>query len=238
MIIIDRDGFGAIEEPLLPRVWPEESRGIIISAGTEYSIIKYLANQIKSIVDSRPELCAHQVDQAIEVLLLNRAQMETIRFYAEVPAIHVAINGFFGHVKGLLDTLVQLLSTQRIVTNKIHGFHKANDKPGEKVLKALQNNSSASAKRTVQELIELFARAKCESINSVVSYRDRLTHMRPGSWQLMFGLRFDCHKDPPQCVEIVPPAFSGKPVDDFAEQTLSSTTRFIEAFLSAVRHPS
>jgi hypothetical protein len=177
IIILDRDRFGAMDL-LLPADWPEESNGTIISAATEYSIIQYLANQIRLIVHDRQELCAHHIDEVLALFSFDPAWMAKDHFFAQVPSLHVTINGFLGHLKSLLDTLVQLFYTQRIVTNSVHGFHKENGVPGKKVLNALRNNARAEFKQTAQQLVELLERAKSEWIDRVVFHRDELIHKR------------------------------------------------------------
>jgi hypothetical protein len=92
--------------------------------------------------------------------------VERTHFYAEVPALHVAINAFLGHLQSLLDTLVQLLGTQKIVNHNVHGFHKKKRVIGGEVLNVLANNARAEVKETAQRLSELIVRGKSEWIDS------------------------------------------------------------------------
>jgi hypothetical protein len=86
------------------------------------------------------------------------------------------IEAFFSGMKSLPDLIVQLISTEGIVRNKVHGFHRIGTTYEWKVLKNLKSNISAGREQIAQDIQELIKEQKHLWIDEVINARDQLIY--------------------------------------------------------------
>ena len=70
----------------------------------------------------------------IDILFVRRLEI-----YFENLQLHSFVEAYFSGIKTILDILMQLLSTENIVSSNVHGFHKDKNDVGGKILKQLNN---------------------------------------------------------------------------------------------------
>jgi hypothetical protein len=132
-------------------------------------------------------------------------------------------------VKTLLDLVVQLLSTEGVVSAPIDGFHRIKGVFGGKVLNTLRNNAVMKDKAAMIE--DLISEHKAIWIDQAVLARDRLIHPEKGLHQLMFHLELAQDGNSLTCVKIHPPLVGSMPIHLYAKDVLKQITLFSSALL-------
>lgn len=215
-----------------PNSWAGASKGIIQSCWTEYSVLHHCVGEVVDLCGEAGYLCQNQVQSIQEQWNTTRFDLEKVVIYGQEPDLHLRIEAFFSGVKTLLDLIVQLLSTEKVVIGVVEGFHRAQDTYGGKVLNALTNNASNDRKETARKAASLISKHKDAWIDQAVFARDQLIHPKRGMHQLMFHLEFAENDGNLVCVKITPPQIDSLPIDQYAQKVLKHTREFSSAFLA------
>lgn len=218
-----------------PNDWQGDSKAVVLSCSTELSILQYGVNGITEICRSPKERCQPHFENLKRQWGDPTRSLPKTICYAQVPELHVLIEAFFSGIKSLLDLIVQLLSTEKIVGTAVNGFHRAGPIYGGRVLNALGGNSCAGNKEIADRLKELVADHKQRWIDEVISSRDLLIHPTKGAHQLMFELRLAIRDGLLVYEDAVPPSVGDQTVDRYSAAQLENTKHFAQAFIAALR---
>jgi hypothetical protein len=218
-----------------PNLWSGKSRGIVQSCWTESSVLCHCVRQLKDMCTRADHLCAKHVDAIQKQWAVAEFDVQKVVIFGEVPDLHMRIEAFFFGVKTLLDLLVQLLSSERVVTVAIHGFHRDKKIYGGVVLNALAHNASSAKKDVAEKVIALLSAHKAEWIDQAISARDRLIHPGESAFQLMFQLGFMEQNRKLLCTGVNPPAVGSETIDRYAERVLGQTQAFSSSILGLLK---
>ena len=218
-----------------PNSWSGDSKGIIQSCWVEFSVLRFCAVQIQAICADREKLCQPQIAEILKQYQTAKFPIEKSIVLVEKPDLHLRIEAFFSGIKSLLDLIVGLLATEKIVNTAVHGFHRSNNVYGGTVINALQNNAVKSHKILANKIDKLLAKHKNDWIDQLISARDDLVHPKKGMFQLMFQLDFVEFDGSLRCTQIKAPTIGFTPIDQYAVRTLEQTTELVSAFLALLR---
>jgi len=218
-----------------PNSWPTDSKGIVHSCLAEFSVLHHCVGQILAKCKEPERLCQPQIATLQEQWAAAKFDLGKVVLFGEQPDLHMRIEAFFSLVKSLLDLMVQLLSSEKIVTASIHGFHRVQNVYGGSVLNALQNNAPNDRKELARKIEALLNEHKDKWIDQVIGARDQLIHPKRGMLQLMF--QFDCAEKDGKlvCTQISPPAIGSTPIDRYAQRTLEQARTFASAFVALLQ---
>ena len=155
-----------------------------------------------------------------------------------MPDLHIRIEAFFSGVKTLLDLLMQLLSTEKIVGGTVDGFHRDKEIYGGRVLNALRGNATKERKDVAAKLGALISEHKKAWIDQLILARDLLVHPKKGMHQLMFNLELAEKDGTLICIKAHPPEINSQPIHLYAQDTLNQVAAFSSSFLAAARNSS
>lgn len=130
-----------------PNFWAADSKGIVQSCGTEYSVLHHCVGQIDAMCNEAERLCQRHIETLQQQWTKAKFDLGKVVIFGQQPDLHMRIEAFFSGVKSLLDLLVQLLPSEKIVSVVVDGFHQAHNVYGGRVLNALQNNARNNHKR-------------------------------------------------------------------------------------------
>jgi len=215
-----------------PNFWSDDSKGLIQSCWTEYSVLHHCVAQLSEMCDGADKLCANNVATLQQQWSMAQFQLQKLAFFAQQPDLHIRIEAFFSGVKTLLDLIVQLLATEKIVAAAVDGFHRDQNGYGGRVLNALRNNAVKTRKDTAIKLDALISEHKEDWIDQVIFARDQLIHPEKGMHQLMFTLDLSEKDGQLILIKAHPPEISSRPIQQFAQDTLKGVTSFSEKFLA------
>ncbi len=214
-----------------PNPWSGNTKGLIQSCWSEYSVLHHCTSQIVATCKESKSLCARHITKVENQWTEKKFDLEKVIIFGQEPDLHLLIEAFFSGVKSLLDLLVQLLSSGGIVNTKIDGFHRNKDIYGGTVLNALENNVPTAKKDAAAKFRVLISANKTKWIDQAISARDLLVHPEKGMFQLMFMLEFIERNGKLVCVEAHPPAIGGERIDQYAQHVLEDVDRFTSEFI-------
>ena len=200
------------------------------------SALDYAAGRIIAICENRAAVCQLQIDTLQKQFATVKSPPDRMAYFGEQPDLHVHVEGFLAGIKSLLDLLVQLLSTERVVGNAIDGFHRHGKEYGGRVLNQLTEKNACKYRWATADRIGRYLRnQKSVWIDRAVGARDVLVHPTRGMWQLMFEFELGEKDGRLAVVGIHPPAIYEQPIDEYARQTLQHAKSFTTGFLELVR---
>lgn len=215
-----------------PNVWTGSSKGVIQSCWSEYSVLHYCVLQLGEMCDGADKLCANNIATSQEQWKLSKFDLDKITFFGQQPDLHIRIEAFFSGIKSLLDLIVQLLSTEKVVAAAIDGFHRDQDVYGGRVLNSLRNNAMKERKELAAKVDALISENKKSWIDGVIAARDQLVHPVKGMHQLMFSLEFTQNNNSLVFVRAHPPEIDSKPIHHFARDVVEHSMAFSSNFLA------
>ena len=215
-----------------PNSWTGASKGIIQSCWTEYSVLHHCVGQIVGICGEGERLCQNQIKSIQEQWKTKQFDLGKVVIYGQQPDLHLRIEAFFSGVKTLLDLIVQLLTSEKVVGARVDGFHRAKNVYGGQVLNILAKNALNDRKETVAKAIELISQHKASWIDQVVLARDQLIHPKKGMQQLMFQLEFAEKDATLVSKKIILPKIDSMPIDQYAQKVLKYAQEFSSAFVA------
>ena len=217
-----------------PNSWPTDSRGLVHSCWSELSVLHHCVDQIADMCKEPEQLCRNQIDDLQQQWASAKFDLSKVVLLGEQPDLHIRIEAFFSGVKSLLDLIVQLLSTEKIVSATIHGFHRDQNVYGGSVLNALRNNARRDRKELAEKIVALLNEHKEIWIDQVIEARDLLTHPKVGMHQLMFNFECD-EKDGALVCQINPPAVHSISIDQYAQTILEQAKSFSSVFVALLQ---
>ena len=221
-----------------PNSWSGESKGIIQSCWTEYSVLHHCIAQISEMCNDAERLCAKNIETIQQQWHAAKFELGRVAIFGQQPDLHIRIEAFFSGVKTLLDLLVQLLFTEKIVISAVDGFHRKKDVYGGSVLNALGNNAQKNKKAAAAKLKAMISEHKKLWIDQVILARDQLIHAEKGMHQFMFHLEFAEKANALILVKAHPPEIDSKPIHLYAQDILQQATVFSSSFLGLLREPA
>ncbi len=214
-----------------PNPWSGNTKGLIQSCWSEYSVLHHCTSQIVTTCKESTSLCARHIANVEKQWTAKKFDLEKVIIFGQEPDLHLRIEAFFSGVKSLLDLLVQLLSSESVVNTKIDGFHRNKDIYGGTVLNALENNVPTTKKDAAARFRVLISDNKTKWIDQAISARDLLIHPEKGMFQLMFMLEFIEKNGKLIFVEAHPPAIGGERIDQYAQHVLEDVDHFTFNFI-------
>ncbi len=218
-----------------PNSWSGLSRGIVQSCWTEYSVLHYCAEQIADLCARSDQVCEKHVATLQQQWRTARFDLEKIVVFGQVPELHIRIEFFFAGIKTLLDLLAQLLSSEKVVTEVVDGFHRSQDVYGGRVLNVLERNARGNRKVVAAKIRELMLANKTSWIDEAIRARDQLIHPEKGMHQLMFRLDLVARDNTIVCRKIHSPMIGAEAVDHYAQGTLTHAQAFSAELLKLLQ---
>ena len=218
-----------------PNDWNGVSRAVVLSCSTEFSVLQYGATRIAEMCHSPKDRCQPHFENLKGQWETSTWNLAKTVCYAQVPELHVLIEAFFSGMKSLLDLIVQLLSTEKVVGLTLDGFHRAGNIYGGTVLNALDRNACAGKKHIAKALKELITAHKQLWIDEVINSRDLLIHPTKGAHQLMFEIQLESHDGTLVYKDAVPPFVGNQTVDHYSAGQVDNMKQFARAFLARLR---
>lgn len=220
-----------------PNSWTGASKGIIQSCWTEYSALDHCVGQIAGMCRDAERLCQNQIKSIQEQWITRRFDLSKVLIFCQQPDLHLIIEAFFSSIKTLLDLIVQLLTSEGVVSVAVDGFHRVQKVYGGTVLNALTNNASHDRKEIATKAGALISQHKESWIDQAVFARDQLIHPKKGMHQLMFHLEFAEKDGKLACVKVTPPQIDSMLIDQYAQKILKHAKEFSSAFLELFLGP-
>jgi hypothetical protein len=214
-----------------PNAWSNGSKGVIQSCWTEYSVLHYCVGQILDMCTNAESLCAKNIATLQQQWQLARFDLNKMVFFAQQPDLHIRIEAFFSGIKTLLDLLMQLLATEKIVGGGVDGFHRDKDIYGGRILNVLRGNAVKGRQGVAAKLDTLISEHKNLWIDELILARDLLVHPQKGMHQLMFNLELAETNGSLVCIKAHPPEINSKPIHLYAQDTLKQVTAFSSIFI-------
>ncbi|MCH9006244.1 MAG: hypothetical protein IH838_13275 [Proteobacteria bacterium] len=221
-----------------PNSWPVSTKRLIQSCSTEYAVLHHCVTQLVAMCDEREEVCQKHVTTIHEQWSTQKFDLQKVTIYGQHPDLHIRIKAFFSGIKSLLDLLVQVLSTEKIVSAKLHGFHRVQANYGGTVLNALENNAPDTKKEVAANIHALISEHKKEWIDEAIIARDQLVHPEKGMHQLMFHLEFSEEDGKLVCQKINAPAIEAESIDTYTQRILELVQSFTSSFIGLVKAES
>lgn len=221
-----------------PNSWPRESKGVIQSCWTEYSVLHYCVAQISDMCNDAERICAKNIETIQQQWRATKFDHKRVAIFGQQPDLHIRIEAFFSGVKALLDLLVQLLSTEKVVGGVVDGFHRTQGIYGGRVLNALGNNAQKNKLDAAVKLKAMISEHKKLWIDQVILARDQLIHPDRGMHQLMFHLEFEEKANALFCVKANPPEIDSRPIHLYTQKILKQATVFSMSYLGLLREPA
>lgn len=218
-----------------PNDFGGSSKPVVLSCANQLSLLHYLVKKVSSLFSNADELVETAVKIINEQWNTSKWPIGDCEYFVEVPDVHTSIVAFPATVKSLLDLLIQLLSTEKIVNAYPNGFHKNGADVGGAIINILQNNTVSSKKVQSQKTIELIKEHKRKWIDDIVSARDLLIHPTKGMSQVTFQLRIDGKNDELERAEIILPQFKGINLAEYFHDVLQELEKFSVEFLKIIR---
>ena len=104
--------------------WNGSSKAIVSSCASQLGLLNYSAIKLTELFKISNDLCQPKFNDLEKQWKAANWDIENCYYLAEMPETHLFIQVYLNSVKSFLDLIVQLISTEKIVYKKIHGFHK------------------------------------------------------------------------------------------------------------------
>lgn len=218
-----------------PNSWPVATKGVVQSCWTEYSVLDHCVKQLVTMCKEREKVCQSHIVTIQQQWSTQKFDLQRVTIYCQHPDLHIHIEAFFSGVKSLLDLLVQVLSTENIVSAKLDGFHRVRNNYGGNVLNALESNVPNTKKEVAAKFHALISKHKEEWIDQTIIARDQLIHPEKGMHQLMFRLEFSEKNGKLVCQTINSPAIESESIDEYAQRMLGFAETFTSSFLELAK---
>lgn len=209
-----------------PNEWRQKSKQIVDSCAINYGLLTYGATKIETVFGRANMLCQPRFQDLVAQWQTSKWNTSSCLYLVDIPEAHLSIHGFLSTLKTFLDVLVQLFYTEGIVLDRVHGFHRAGDKLGGRLLNMLSCNANKLRRDSAQLLYNLISEHKKLWIDQAVDPRDAFVHPERGLSKVMFAL--DLLEIGGELVlhKILKPSFLEKEFDIYAHETVT----MVEAF--------
>ena len=218
-----------------PNDWSPESKGIVASCAAQFALLNYAKTALSKVEEGAAPICNERLAELQRQWRRSQWDISRGRYFVEIPAVHLSIQSFLVTVKTLLDLLSQLLSTERIVHTRLHGFHKKGSVVGGEVLHALAKKRNPQQVTAAENLRQQIIESKKVWIDDAVAARDYLAHPVRGAPQVMWELEVRVDRGGIVCDRIIPPHVRDYAFDRYTESTLGAMNDFATSFLANIR---
>jgi len=218
-----------------PNDWSNASKPIALSCAAQYALLCYTAARLEDLFQHADEVCQSRFSELRAQWKEAPWDVGRCRYWVEVPEVHLHIQAFLATVKTFLDLIVQLVSTEGVVSTRVHGFHKRRDKVGGKLLNALNTRAQSAKSDVASRLREFLEKQKAVWIDQVVSARDGLAHPEKGMYQVVFALEIQADDADLKRLRILRPSINGQPFDEYAKETVNHVESFSRTFLRLLK---
>ena len=217
--------------------WSDQSKGIVQSCSTEFSILSYEVARIKDLCSDPIKLCYPIYRDLMEnQWKIQSWDLSNTVCLAQIPEMHVYIEAFLSGAKSLLDLIVQLISSENIVGSKLHGFHKASGTYGGNVLNCLNKNVRKGQDKTAQVIRDLVVSHKDLWIDELIKARHELIHPLRGTEQLMFHIELEDRDGNLLLKGANPPYIFGSRIDDYSTTIMEHIRQFSISLLDTIKN--
>lgn len=221
-----------------PNDWSQASKGIVASCAAQFALLNYANSALSKAQEGAAPICNERLAELQRQWRRSQWDLSRGRYFVEIPAVHLSIQSFLVTVKTLLDLLSQLLSTERIVHTKLHGFHKKGSVVGGEVLHALAKKRNPQQATAAENIRQQIIQSKAVWIDDAVVARDYLAHPVRGAPQVMWELEVRASDGGITCDRIVPPHVGDYPFDHYAKEILAAVDAFATGYLDNIRRSS
>ena len=213
--------------------WTGLSKAVVRSCAAQLGLLNYSVNKFRELFDISNKFCEPKFNELKKQWNTSKWPIEKIDYFAEIPEVHLFIQVFLNSIKTFLDLIVQLISTEKIVNKKIHGFHKKGKDPGGETLHILRNKQTN--KKIAEHILKLIAEHKRKWIDDAVNARDSLVHPEMGLIQVMFQLEITPRVSELELSELKKPSINNINFDQYAEETYRQLTDFSQSFIKILK---
>lgn len=220
-----------------PNDWGRNSKLIVQSCAANYGLLIYAVARIKNIFSQADGLCLSRFNDLKAQWKMSRWNLSSCIYLVDIPEAHLSIHSFLSTVKTFLDVFAQLISSEGIVHDKIHGFHKKGENVGGRLLHILSNNAVKSKKQVATLLHDLICHHKLIWIDHAVNNRDFFIHPENGLSKVMFALELDEVDGELKLIKIIKPSFDNEDFDAYVGKTLSRVDEFSKKYLEYLKSP-
>ena len=218
-----------------PNEWSNDSKAVIASCSAQFALLLFASTALATAHEGVAQICAQRVAELQRQWRASRWDLQRLRYFVEVPSVHLSIQAFLVTVKTLLDLMAQLLSTERVVHTRLHGFHKKGRVVGGEVLYALAHKRNPLRGEAAARIREYLTEQKSVWIDEVVEARDCLAHPTRGAPQVMWELEVKAEDGSLACERIVPPHIGEQAFDRYAASVAGLCEVFATKILADVR---
>lgn len=209
-----------------PNDWNSRSKPIIHSCAANYGLLVYGVAKIESIFAAADSLCQPRVEDLVAQWTASKWDLSSCMYLVDIPEAHLSIHAFLSTAKTFLDVFVQLIRSEGLVHDEIHGFHKKGSNVGAQLLHMLKNNAQTPKKHVAMLIHDLISEHKTLWIDDVVNGRDAFIHPEGGLTKVMFGLDLYEAGGELKLSRILKPSFNDEDFDIYARKTLSMVEEF------------
>ena len=215
--------------------WTGYSSAVVRSCAAQLGLLNYSLNKLNELYDISEKLCEPKFNDLKKQWNTATWRIEGADYFVEIPEIHLFIQAFLNSIKTFLDLIVQLISTEKIVSKKIHGFHKKGKNPGGETLHFLKNKNTN--KIVAEHIFKLIEEHKRRWIDDAVNARDSLVHPEMGLVQIMFRLEITVGNSDLELKDLKRPSINNINFDKYAETTYMQLTEFAKSFITILKSP-
>lgn len=217
-----------------PNEWEGKSKQIIISCSSQFILLGHIASNWSNLKRSAKNKCRRRFGEINRQWKTAPWNLDDVTYWVEVPKYHLALHGFLSTSKTLLDLLAQLVSLEKIVNKKMHGFHKKGSVVGGELLDVLNKKTFSTRKSASDKLVKLIQLHKDLWIDDTTRLRDLLVHPKQGVYGIMY--RFEVIKKGNEIVlsKVIEPAFNDISISDFTLSILGYIEDYCKSFLDII----
>jgi len=218
-----------------PNNWIGESKAIVQSCATVYSVLQHGVKRIADVCLSSNRLCQPHIDNLVAQWKQKPWDLSKAICYGQVPELHMLIEAFFSGIKSFLDLAVQLISTEGIVGSRLQGFHQVGSTYGGNVLNSLERNVRKGREQDAQRIRAFISEQKELWIDEVIESRHQLIHPSGGIHQLMFRFELEDREGDLVCREVVPPFVGESQIDVYSARRMQNLRDFALRFIDILK---
>ena len=213
--------------------WTGLSRAVVRSCAAQLGLLNYSVDKLRELFNISNKLCEPKFNELKNQWNTSKWPIEKMDYFAEIPEVHLFIQVFLNSIKTFLDLIVQLISTERIVNKKIHGFHKKGKDPGGEILHILKNKQTN--KKIAEHILKLIEEHKRKWVDDAVNARDSLVHPEMGLIQVMFEIEITSTDSELELSELKKPYINNIYFDRYAKETYRQLIEFSQSFIKILR---
>lgn len=214
-------------------VWTDYSSAVVSSCAAQLGLLNYSLNKLNELYGISNRLCEPNFNDLKKQWITSKWHIEKADYFVEKPEIHLFIQAFLNSIKTFLDLIVQLISTEKIVSKKIHGFHKKGKNPGGETLHILRNKNTN--KMVADNIYKLIEEHKRMWIDDAINARDSLVHPEIGLIQIMFRLEITVRDSELELKDLKKPSINNINFDEYAETTYMQLNEFAKSFITILK---